>query len=422
MTSEPEFLPAAPRPLEPRLGLQLLERSRDVPAFLAELRRRGGVIVEDDPTAGTATVTVACGRRGDAERVVLVLDTLTHMHRTNLEPFALREAEHRGQRLHLGAFKVPRGLRTGLGLLRLRDGGLGVGRSRPAWKQALSAVRAPEQDSTEVFRSLDGSTSILLALPGASPQPATDHLGAAPRSRPLVESAWTSQAFGVGVRAWATTPSTQPVPAVTLVAADGNQYAQAYPLAPGLQHAEREGIIPPTSLVMFAPEDPGDRARMLGMSADLPVFLSEELIPWAEREGVAVAPPAQRAFAGASLGGLAAADLVRRAPEVVSRGIVQSASFWWPDDDPDTPEGLQLRLWDEQADDLRDKVRIFHEVGVMEGHLRADNRAFVELLRRHGIDHSAREYMGGHDYVCWRGGIVDGLAWLFPSGDEAPRA
>lgn len=417
MSSDPEFVPAAPRPVEPALGLELLAHAPDVPTFLAELRRRGGVLVEDRPAAGTATVTVASERHGDGERVVLVLDTLTHMHRTDLEPFLLREVERRGQRLHLGAFEVPRGLRTGLGLLRLPDGDLGVGRARSSWKQALGTVRAPEQDAAEVFHGLDGSTTMLLTLPGAPAQPFTDRPGA--RQRPLIQGAWTSRVFGVPVRSWATTPSTRSEAEVTLIAADGDQYATAYPLTPGLERAERAGAVPPTSLVMFAAEDPVDRAWMLGMSEELPAFLRDELLPWAEREGVVVAEPERRVFAGASLGGLAAADVVRRAPDVVSRGIVQSASFWWPMEDPDTPEGLQLRLWEQEADSLRDRVRIFHEVGAMEGHLRADNRAFVELLRRHGVDHSAREYTGGHDYVCWRRGIVDGLAWLFPPGDRA---
>lgn len=73
-------------------------------------------------------------------------------------------------------------------------------------------------------------------------------------------------------------------------------------------------------------------------------------------------------------------------------------------------EGLHLRLGDQQADSLSDRVWVLHEVGSMEGHLRADNRALVGLLRRHGIKHAAREYTGGRDYVCWRRGIVDGLA------------
>lgn len=174
-----------PRPVEPYLGLQLLAHALDVPTFLAELRRRGGVLVEDRPAAGTSTVTVACKRHGDGERVVLVLDTLTHMHRTALEPFLLREVEHRSRRLHLGAFEGPRRLRTGLGLLRLPNSDLGVGRARSSWKQAIRTVRAPEQDAAEVFYGLDGSTTMLLALPGPSVQPFTDHPG--PRQRPLVQ-------------------------------------------------------------------------------------------------------------------------------------------------------------------------------------------------------------------------------------------
>jgi enterochelin esterase family protein len=39
----------------------------------------------------------------------------------------------------------------------------------------------------------------------------------------------------------------------------------------------------------------------------------------------------------------------------------------------------------------------------------AANHRFREVLEKGGYATSFREYRGGHDYACWRGGLADGL-------------
>lgn len=51
----------------------------------------------------------------------------------------------------------------------------------------------------------------------------------------------------------------------------------------------------------------------------------------------------------------------------------------------------------------------------MEGHLLDSNRQFVEVARSRGVDVVAREFVGGHDYACWRDGVIDGLIALHPA-------
>ena len=41
------------------------------------------------------------------------------------------------------------------------------------------------------------------------------------------------------------------------------------------------------------------------------------------------------------------------------------------------------------------------------------------VLEGQGYDVTYREYQGGHDYACWRGGLADGLiAMLRPFGER----
>lgn len=81
-------------------------------------------------------------------------------------------------------------------------------------------------------------------------------------------------------------------------------------------------------------------------------------------------------------------------------------------DDPEVPEGLQLRLWAEHEPDAR--VRVFQEVGLHEGDMVDLNRQFRDVARGRGVDVTYREFLGGHDYSNWRGGIADGLIHFFP--------
>ena len=41
-----------------------------------------------------------------------------------------------------------------------------------------------------------------------------------------------------------------------------------------------------------------------------------------------------------------------------------------------------------------------------------NNRHLRDVLRAREYDVAYREFNGGHDYACWRGGLADGLANL----------
>ena len=58
-------------------------------------------------------------------------------------------------------------------------------------------------------------------------------------------------------------------------------------------------------------------------------------------------------------------------------------------------------------------VRIFHDVGELEGSL-THSRWLDQVLVDKGYDTYYREFAGGHDYAWWRGLFADALLWCFP--------
>jgi enterochelin esterase family protein len=106
--------------------------------------------------------------------------------------------------------------------------------------------------------------------------------------------------------------------------------------------------------------------------------------------------------AGQSLGALTALRAALEHPEVVGGAIAQSASLW----QRDLGAGLAGRRLA--------GLRAYIEVGTQEWVLREPNRAFARQLAAAGATVEFREYNGGHDYACWRGGIADGLRWMLP--------
>lgn len=71
-------------------------------------------------------------------------------------------------------------------------------------------------------------------------------------------------------------------------------------------------------------------------------------------------------------------------------------------------------------------MRFYVEVGLQEWLLLTQSRHLRDVLTARGYDLEYREFNGGHDYACWRGGLADGLAHLLrpvsPPQKDRPRA
>jgi len=137
-------------------------------------------------------------------------------------------------------------------------------------------------------------------------------------------------------------------------------------------------------------------------------FLVDDLLPWLRsRWDIRDAPTV---LAGQSLGGLTVSWAALRRPELFGRVVTSSMAAWWPGDGRGGLSGADVLAAYRDSDPV--PARFFVEVGSRERELLASAQAFHQVLRQKRYDVRYREYEGGHDIACWRGGLADGLVAL----------
>ncbi|GIH08436.1 hypothetical protein Rhe02_65030 [Rhizocola hellebori] len=148
-------------------------------------------------------------------------------------------------------------------------------------------------------------------------------------------------------------------------------------------------------------------------------FVLDELVPWIEKRWNVSGDPDRTVLAGQSLGGLVTSHLAHSHPDRFGWVIGLSVAAWWGGDDEGGLSGKQIL--DAFADTEPVPVRFFLDVGSREGDLLASVRLMRDTLRSRGYWMRYREYDGGHDLACWRGGLADGLvaALSGPRVDES---
>jgi enterochelin esterase-like enzyme len=202
-----------------------------------------------------------------------------------------------------------------------------------------------------------------------------------------------------------------------LVLLDGQDYLARIPAPTILDNLLHEEKLTPCVAVLV--ESLGARLQELCCSPTFVEFLTQELLPWVSGQASVTAHPAQTTIGGLSAGGLAAAFIGFKASERFGNILSQSGTFLWGprlqasqfEDDSDaewlirqfvTTPRLPLRFYLEMG--LLDKT---HKIN----HLAA-NRHFRDVLEAKGYEIHYAEFNGGHDFLCWRGSLADGLLTL----------
>lgn len=108
---------------------------------------------------------------------------------------------------------------------------------------------------------------------------------------------------------------------------------------------------------------------------------------------------------GASFGGLMSMYTGLRMPDIFGKVISQSGVF--------ESEGRDFAAVDLiRAKQSRD-IKIWMDIGHYDW-LLEDNRCLQPLLQENGYNVTYREFVGGHNYTCWRDEIWRALEYMFP--------
>ncbi|MCL2781488.1 MAG: alpha/beta hydrolase-fold protein [Actinomycetia bacterium] len=192
---------------------------------------------------------------------------------------------------------------------------------------------------------------------------------------------------------------------------DGRIWAEVLPIAPTLDNLARAGRIPPIVTVLVDTLDFATRERELVGNEDFPRMLVDELLPWVRARWRITDDPARALIQGQSYGGLAAALIALRATEAFGNASLHSPSLWWSC--PGAPADQAEWMAHQHAVAPASSVRFYLEVGLQEGEWMVPTaRHLRDVLLAKGNQMRYREYNGGHDANCWRGGIADALVWL----------
>jgi enterochelin esterase-like enzyme len=208
--------------------------------------------------------------------------------------------------------------------------------------------------------------------------------------------------------------STSNKPYPFLLIFDGFAYIDLVPTPTILDNLISEGKIPPLVAVLPDSLDQDTRNRELPCHPPFVDFLTQELLPWVHEHYSVTNDPAQTIVAGSSYGGLAAAFVGLHASETFGNVLSQSGSFWWDRDPEDNIPGELLIQQFIASPHL--PLRFYMEVGLQEKWGMVDmvpcNRHMRDVLQLKGYEVHYSEFNGGHDYICWRGSLADGLMAL----------
>ena len=203
---------------------------------------------------------------------------------------------------------------------------------------------------------------------------------------------------------------------------DGDVYTSWVPAPTICDNLIAAKQIPPLIIVML---DSPHREQELYCDDRFVSFLVRELYPWVCQAYRVSADPRQTIVGGVSAGGLAAAFVGLRHPELFGNVLSQSGAFGWSREDGAAPawsyEIPPPNSWliEQFATRERLPVRFYLEAGLLEDQrdasvttiLRA-NRHLRDVLHAKGYWVHYAEYCGGHQYINWRGTLSDGLMAL----------
>lgn len=177
-----------------------------------------------------------------------------------------------------------------------------------------------------------------------------------------------------------------------------------------------EGTIPSLPVLFLSHLDPAARHRELTCDETFAAYVAGDIVAWMRHRYPTLAA-GDHLIVGPSLGGLAATFITLRYPQVYSRCLSQSGSYWWNGEwlthHPGEFPPSSSRFWISVGD--RETVAgVTHAPGGLRQEVaqRDACERFIDALVRSGHEVEDSVYEGGHDFRCWAAELPAALAWL----------
>ncbi|WP_099706044.1 MULTISPECIES: enterochelin esterase [unclassified Erwinia] len=280
---------------------------------------------------------------------------------------------------------------------------------RAGWRHLLAHAQA-DPLNVHSWRGGRGHAVSALTLPQAPAQPGW-------QSQPVTYTApleieWRSEQLNNVRRVWIYTTGEHPAADRPLaILLDGQFWAHSMPVWSALAALTAANKLPAAVYLLIDAVDTTQRSQELPCNASFWLALQQELLP----QVAAIAPfsdlPSRTLVAGQSFGGLAALFAGLHWPERFGCVLSQSGSYWWPQRDGQQPGRLIQQL--EQGELQPRGLRIWLEAGIREPVIFHANQQLLRQLQRLQQPVFWQEVDGGHDALCWRGGLTAGLMQLW---------
>jgi enterochelin esterase-like enzyme len=199
-----------------------------------------------------------------------------------------------------------------------------------------------------------------------------------------------------------------------LIVHDGDDYLRFANMKTVLDNLIQRHEVRP--LIAVFTNGGAERNASYGANPQQAKFIVEDVLDAVTRQYKISEDPADRGLMGASFGAVSSLHTAWTYPGVFGRLLLQSGSFVFTD----IGHHNRAPVWDPvvrfvnelRTDPARVKARVFMSCGVHES-LIYYNRSMAPLLRDSGLEVQFVESRDGHNWICWRDRLREGLSYLF---------
>ena len=239
----------------------------------------------------------------------------------------------------------------------------------------------------------------------------------------VIEFTWQSELMNKSRQVWCySTSSSQATDLPIIIMQDGDFWAKQMPVFSALDDNTQSGYLPEAVYVMIDAINRRHRGEDLTCNPIYWQAIQQELLPQIEALYQVSRNPLKTVVAGQSYGGLTSMYAALHWPERFGCVVSSSGSFWWPHREQIRQQSkdevlptLDAKFVDFIQNELPKEVTIksYLDVGLREKRMVELNQQVADALLAHGqVKTLFSTYDGGHERLCWRGGLMQGLHYV----------